>query len=135
MDLAVPNNNETKIPRGARTLSVESPSAAEKSLSGEDAGSKVLVLTNSFTPLLNRSTNLASPFGSHQAALPSTPEPTIALADLLPPSLLSVYYTVPRTPQKPSHCGLCMERRAVSALAPGTDLNCVILVQEKKVQA
>lgn len=62
---AIGNNEETRFRREAKALSIESSSAECESDRGEEAGSEVLALNNSYIPPRGRSANPSSPFSSH----------------------------------------------------------------------
>lgn len=117
MALAAGNVKETTLHRLAKTLSVVTSIAEDKSTSGKNVGSKVVVRTTLYMPPCNRNKNLSSPFSSHQTTLLPTSGNEIASSDPLSPSPTSIIHTPPRMLRRSLHSRLCLGPHAVCPLA------------------
>lgn len=135
MALAIENNEETRFRRRAERMLVESLCEDGEKVQDENAGSKVLALAHSYTLPRNRSSNPSPRFSSHPAAFLSTLETKNAPSDPSSPSPASFYFTSPPTPERFSHCNLCLGPHAVCRLVSEVDRDRFIRVREKNFQA
>lgn len=103
-----------------------------ESISDDDAGSKLLAFTNSYTPPRTLSKIPSSSVGSQQAALLPTPANRTPPGDPLTLSPASVHHTPPPTLRRLSQCQVCIgQKRRMPACFGGR----LIQIREKNFQA